>query len=58
MKEFVEADLRIKDACFGLGIGRSRYYSEADLYMHSALDYLGPLEFEQKFYQTYCQEVA
>ncbi|MDL1970519.1 MAG: integrase core domain-containing protein [Candidatus Desulfofervidaceae bacterium] len=27
-------------------------------YVHSALGYLSPLEFEQKFYQNYCQEAA
>ena len=28
------------------------------IYVHSALGYLSPLEFEQKFYQNYYQEVA
>ena len=27
-------------------------------YVHSALGYLSPLEFKQKFYQNYCQEAA
>ncbi|MDL1971208.1 MAG: integrase core domain-containing protein, partial [Candidatus Desulfofervidaceae bacterium] len=27
-------------------------------YVHSALGYLSPLEFEQMFYQNYCQEAA
>jgi len=27
-------------------------------YVHSALGYLSPLEFVQKFYQNYCQEAA
>ena len=27
-------------------------------YVHSALGYLSPLEFEKKFYQNYCQEAA
>jgi len=26
--------------------------------VHSALGYLSPVEFEQKFYQNYCQEAA
>jgi len=35
--------------------GIAKYNRE---YVHSALGYLSPLEFEQKFYQNYCQEAA
>jgi len=58
--EFDPEDIKIGHSYFigekeVIGNWVEKYNQE---YVHSALGYLSPLEFEQKFYQNYCQEAA
>ena len=39
-------------------LGIEQIFTSYDKYVHSALGYLSPLEFEQKFYQNSYQEAA